>query len=112
MISETKQKLSEIIKSFKDEFAKAIDNARISNPNIRVLNTSPGIFTMKASALSSASWDPEYYDYNAQFDILLDKLNKQSIDAFSNTLDKLVETGKVDGTRFHPDVIKKIQEIR
>ena len=110
MISEVKTRLSEIIKSFKDEFAKAIDNARIDNPNINMLSS--GIFTMKASALSSASWSPEYYDYNAQFDILLDKLNKQSIDAFSNTLDKLVETGKVDGIRFHPDVIAKIEEIR
>ena len=111
MIIETKTKLNELIQQFKDELAARISAERISNPDIKVVSDKPRAFTMKASALTVDSLDPFYYDYDAQFDYLLDKLEKQSIDAFINAVTKLVGTGKIDGRRFAPAVIEKIKTL-
>lgn len=108
MIKQTKQKLNDLILAFKAEVAENINAVRVNNPDINVISNAPRVFTISSRNVSDVL-DPMYYDYDAQFDYLLDKLNKQSVDSFCNTITKLVDTGKLDGRRFHPVVIEKIK---
>ena len=108
MVHETKKQLSEIILAFKKQLADVVDSRRISNPDIK---KSGNTFTMKASNLSLVSWDPFYYDFDAQFDYILKKLDKQSVDTFCNTLDTIVKTGSCDGRKFHPDVVASLSNL-
>lgn len=100
----------EVLQQLKQETAEAINEIRIDNPDAKPLGA--GCFIVKTSSLSSdLVLSPLYHDFNAQFDILIDKLNKQSLDAFVRAIQELCKTGKVDGRRFHPTVIQKVSVL-
>lgn len=105
-LNNTVKKLTEIIKQMKAETAESINGLRKQNPNITMSN-SPRTFTMNSAFLSGdCILDPFYYDWDAQYDAILAKLEKSSLDTFVKKVAELVKTGRLDGRRYHPEVTK------
>lgn len=106
-LNHTVKSLTEIIKQMKAETAESVNGLRKQNPNITVASNSPRIFTMNSAFLSGdCILDPFYYDWDAQYDAILAKLEKSSLDTFVKKITELVKTGRLDGRRYHPGVTK------
>lgn len=111
-ITTTLEELEVKIAECRQKALLLIQDSKRPNPKINVLCNKPRMFTISSRDLSSdLVLSPEFYDYEWQFDFLICKLEKQNLDTFRNTLLKIVETGKCDGNRFHPDVIKLLKEM-
>lgn len=103
--------LTALIKKMKAEAAESVVSLRQHNPNINVSN-SPRTFTMNSMFLSGdCILDPFYYDWDAQYDAILEKLEKSSMDSFVKGITELVKTGKLDGRRYHPEVTKRLSVL-
>lgn len=104
--------LTAIIKKMKAETDNAVNSLREQNPNITPVSNNPRTFTMNSSFLSGdCILDPFYYDWNAQYDAILAKLEKSSVDSFVKGITELVKTGKLDGRRYHPEVTKRLSVL-
>ncbi len=104
--------LTAIIKKMKAEAADAVEGLREQNPNITPIGNGPRTFTMNSMFLSGdCILDPFYYDWDAQYDAILAKLEKSSIDSFVKGITELVKTGKLDGRRYHPEVTKRLSTL-
>jgi hypothetical protein len=101
--------LTAIINKMKAETANAVNSLCEQNPNITPVSNNPRTFTMNAAFLSGdCILDPFYYDWDAQYDAILAKLEKSSVDSFVKGITELVKTGKLDGRRYHPEVTKRL----
>lgn len=112
-MGELKSKVSNIreaLKTLQKEAVDSIENIREDNPEINKISDSPKVFTVKASQLCG-SWSPEFYDFSQQYDFIIKLANKQSVSVFLNSLEKIVNTGRYDYMRFHPQVIEKIKTL-
>lgn len=110
-ILKTLSDIEEVILKCKGEAIEIIEKAKSQNPKINPIG-SGRCFTVKFSDLSEdLVLSPKYYDFLWQYDALIEKLHKQSLSAFKNTMQTLIETGKLDSQRFHPDVIDKIKNL-
>lgn len=108
-LNHTVKSLTEIIKQMKAETATSIESLREHNPNITIVGNGLRTFTMNSSFLSGdCILDPFYYDWDAQYDAILAKLEKSSLDTFVKGITELVKTGKLDGRRYHPEVTKRL----
>ena len=108
-LNHTVKKLTEIIEQMKAETAESVNGLRKQNPHITVIGDNPRTFTMNSAFLSGdCILDPFYYDWNAQYDAILVKLKKSSLDTFVKKVIELVKTGKLDSRRYHPEVIKRL----
>lgn len=104
--------LTAIIKKMKAEAAESVEGLREQNPNINVVDNGPRTFTMNSAFLSgNCILDPFYYDWDAQYDAILAKLEKSSIDGFVKGITELVKTGRLDGRRYHPEVTKRLSVL-
>lgn len=111
-LNHTVKSLTEIIKQMKAETATSIESLREHNPNITPVGNGLRTFTMNSLLLSGdCILDPFYYDWDAQYDAILAKLEKSSLDTFVKGITELVRTGKLDGRRFHPEVTKKLTTL-
>lgn len=109
-ITTTISEVENIISEYKQKAIDLIESRKSQNPALRPLGNT--LFTMNYSDLSSdLVLSPHYYDFVWQYDALIAKLRKQGLETFKNTITKLIETGKLDGQRFHPDVIKVLKEL-
>ena len=109
-ITETLADLEKIILEYKQKAVELVESRKSQNPALKPLGTN--CFTIKFSELSQDRvLSPQYYDFIWQYDAVIEKLRKQSITAFKNTLVSIIDTGKLDGRRFHPDVIKNLKEL-
>lgn len=102
-----------IIRQAKADVAASIESNRIQNPDIQLMPGEPKCFVVRANAVMDGNCvlDPFYYDFDAQFDAILEKLNKQSLDTLINTLRKVVQTKMLDGRRMHPKVIDALRPL-
>jgi len=102
-----------IIRQAKADVAASIETNRIQNPDIQMMPGEPKCFVVRANAVMDGNCvlDPFYYDFDAQFDAILEKLNKQSLDVLINTLHKVVQTKMLNGRRMHPKVIEVIRPL-
>lgn len=108
-LNNTVKSLTEIIKQMKAETATSIESLRAQNPNITIVGNGPRTFTMNSSFLSGdCILDPFYYDWDSQYDAILAKLEKSSLDTFVRGITELVKTGRLDGRRYHPEVTKRL----
>lgn len=108
-LNKTVKSLTEIIRQMKAETAKPIEALREHNPNITPVGNGPRTFTMNSAFLSGdCILDPFYYDWDAQYDAILAKLEKSSLDVFVKGITELVKTGRLDGRRYHPEVTKRL----
>lgn len=106
---ETVQGLTEIIQRIKTKIANAIEELRQQNPNITSVANTPRVFSMSSAFVSdNCVLDPFYYDWDAQYDAILEKLKKSTLVVFVKSLNELVNTGKLDGRRYHPEVTKRM----
>lgn len=105
--------LNDILLQMKAELAESVRELRAPNSDITpVGNGNIRVFTMQASMLSGGCvLSPFYYDYDAQYDAVLEKLHSQRLDVFANTLEGIMRTGKLDGQRMHPEVIKRLSTL-
>lgn len=111
-LKNTVASLTEIINRMKAETAVVIQGLKESNPDISVIRDNPRTFTASSSVLTrDLVLDPFYYDWNAQYDAILEKLNKQSLDAFIKTVSEACKTRRLDGRRLHPEVTKKLATL-
>ena len=108
MLKDLIKKISDYELSHKEKIAEEIRGLRTQNPDIQ--SVSNNAYILKGG-LSSLSFDPLYYNFEWQWQFLLKKLEQQSITQFANSIEELVQTGKIDGRRFHPEVIDKIKSI-
>lgn len=111
-LNKTVKSLTEIINQMKAETAESIKGLRQQNPNITHVGNGPRTFTMNSAFLSGdCILDPFYYDWDAQYDAILAKLEKSSLDVFVKGITELVKTGKLDGRRYHPEVTKRLSTL-
>lgn len=111
-LKHTVASLTEIVKRMKAETAEVIQDIKEPNPDISVINEKPHIFTVSSNALTrDMVLDAFYYDWEAQYDAILAKLNKQSLDTFIRTVSEACKTGRLDGRRLHPEVTKKLATL-
>ena len=104
--------LTALITKMKAEAAESVESLRQQNPNINVVSNSHRTFTMNSAFLSGdCILDPFYYDWDAQYDAILVKLEKSSLDVFVKGITELVKTGKLDGRRYHPEVTKRLSVL-
>lgn len=111
LITGTLEEVEKLIAECKEKALNIIADSKQENPKINVICNSPRIFTMKSKDLSSESWSPRYYDYGWQFDNLIKTLRSKGLDSFKKTIQMVLDTGKLDGEKYHPDVLKVLQEI-
>ena len=81
-ISKIQKDVLEYENSKKEQIILVLNEIRFSNKNIKVLNESPRIFTVSSSQLFSErgiNLSPEYYDYDAQFDAIIDGIRSRSL---------------------------------
>lgn len=108
-LKNTVASLTEIINRMKAETTEVIQGIKEPNHDISVISDTPRIFTVSSNTLTrDLVLDPFYYDWEAQYDAILTKLNKQSLDTFIRTVSDACKTGRLDGRRLHPEVIKKL----
>jgi hypothetical protein len=111
-LNTTVKSLTAIINQMKQETAEVIGSLREQNPNITTVNSNPHVFTMSSASLSKdCVLDPFYYNWEAQYDAILAKLNKQSLDTFAKTVSDICKTQRLDGRRLHPEVIARISTL-
>lgn len=109
-ITMTLAELEEIILQYKQKAIDLIDSRRSQNPSLKPIGST--CFTIKLSDLSDdLVLQPQYYDFLWQYDALIDKLRKQTLSTFRNTINSVIDTGKLDGKRFHPEVIAVLKEL-
>ena len=109
-ITKTLAVVEKIILEYKQKALDLVESRKSQNPALKPLGHN--CFTIRFSDLSAdLVLSPQYYDFMWQYDALIEKLHKQSLETFKNTIQKVIETGKLDGQRFHPDVIEVLKEI-
>lgn len=109
-ITDTLADLEKIILEYKQKAIDLVEGRKSQNPALKPLGAN--CFTIKFSDLSQDSvLSPQYYDFVWQYDAIIEKLRKQTISTFKNTLIEVIQTGKLDGRRFHPDVIAVLKEL-
>lgn len=95
---------------FREQVVSEICATASPNPNATPLGN--GCFSVKASLLGSALiLDPFYYDYMAQYKLVEEKAQTQTPETFLNTLNRIIETGKLGDNRFNPEVIESLKKI-
>ena len=118
-ISKIQKDVLEYENSKKEQIILVLNEIRFSNKNIKVLNESPRIFTVSSSQLFSErgiNLSPEYYDYDAQFDAIIDGIRSRSLKDSISFLEKVIEEKRFTFKNahgkfvFHDDVINKLRE--
>ena len=118
-ISKIQKDVLEYENSKKEQIISVLNEIRFSNKNIKVLNESPRIFTVSSSQLFSErgiNLSPEYYDYDAQFDAIIEGIRSRSLKDSISFLEKVIEEKRFTFKNahgkfvFHDDVINKLRE--
>lgn len=118
-ISKIQKDVLEYENSKKEQIISVLNEIRFSNKSIKILNESPRIFTISSSQLFSErgiNLSPEYYDYDAQFDAIIDGIRSRSLKDSISFLEKVIEEKRFTFKNahgkfvFHDDVIKKLKE--
>lgn len=105
-ITESVGRLSSFEEELKAELRKQICGL------IEEVPKKPRCFTVRVKDLSpDRVLCPSYYDSAYQFKIVLEKLEKQNLYTFLNTIKNVISTGKLDGERVHPSTIQKLESI-
>lgn len=103
----------------KEQIISVLNEIRFSNKNIKVISESPRIFTVNSSQLFSErgiNLSPEYYDYDAQFDAIIEGIRSRSLKDSITFLEKIIEEKRFTFKNahgkfvFHDDVIDKLRE--
>lgn len=111
-LKNTVASLTEIINRMKAETAAVIQGLKEPNPDISVISDKPRIFIASSSVLTrDLVLDPFYYDWEAQYDAILVKLNKQGLDTFVKTVSESCKTSRLDGRRLHPAVVSRLKTL-
>lgn len=118
-ISKIQKDVLEYENSKKEQIISVLNEIRFSNKNVKVLNESPRIFTVNSSYLFSErgiNLSPEYYDYDAQFDAIIEGIRSRSLKDSISFLEKVIEEKRFTFKNahgkfvFHDDVINKLRE--
>lgn len=118
-ISKIQNEVLEYENSKKEQIISVLNEIRFSNKNIKVLNESPRIFTVSSSQLFSErgiNLSPEYFDYDAQFDAIIEGIRSRSLRDSITFLEKVIEEKRYTFKNyhgkfiFHDDVINKLRE--
>lgn len=118
-ISKIQKDVLEYENSKKEQIISVLNEIRFSNKNVKVLNESPRIFTVNSSYLFSErgiNLSPEYYDYDAQFDAIIEGIRSRSLKDSISFLEKVIEEKRFTFKNahgkfvFHDDVINKLKE--
>ena len=78
----------------KEEIINALNDIRFTNNGVKVISESPKIFTLSASSLfldKRFILSPEYHDFDAQFDAIIDGIRSRSLENAIKFLNKIIE---------------------
>lgn len=112
-LTEVIAEIEDVINEYKQKAVNVIAEQKRQNPALKPLGENSVCFTIKFSDLSPDSvLSPHFYDWEWQFDAVIKKMKSHtSLQALKNTVEKIVETGKLDGQRFHPEVIEVLRSV-
>ena len=109
-LSQTMQEVEKMLEDAKREALSTIEASEKQNPKINKIGKC--IFSIKLSNLSEdLVLSPHYYDFKWQFDLIIKNLKRKSIESFVPFLKLVVEKGKCNGERLHPDVLKILSDL-
>jgi hypothetical protein len=85
------------------------------NDKITILSEHPKCFTVKFSDVIGKPFNAEYYDFKAQYKILVELLKNTTTENFENCINNAIETGKVRHNNvtynLNPEVVKYLKSI-
>ncbi len=84
------------------------------NKNITPLNNN--CFVMSVKHFSLSNWSPEYYDFNNQYQKIIEIIENSELLTIEKKLDGILKDGKIKINNsytyhFHPDVIDYLKRI-
>lgn len=83
------------------------------NPKIKRIGGEGKAFTVNFEDLGD-NWSPFYHDYKAQYQELIDVINKKPVEQVIKIFDEVIKTGymkKAPGMKFNPVVRKYLKEM-
>lgn len=93
------ERLKVIKQKLSDEIVKAIRGTK-ENGFVKKISTNPTIFTINSKNLSSASWDPSYYNNSALAEVLVNKIEgMDDIDKIIELLKSIVDSKQFEDVR-------------
>ena len=109
-LTQTLEEVQRLLDEAKEKALNTVKEAKHQNPKLKPLGSN--CFTIKLSDLSEdLILSPQYYDFNWQFHLLINKLKSKGVEYFIPFVEKVVKDKKCDGYRLHPEVIKSLEEI-
>jgi AAA15 family ATPase/GTPase len=109
-LTKTLEEIEQIIQQYKEKALSLVESRREQNPSLKPIGSN--CYTIRLSELSEdLVLSPQYYDFLWQYDALLKKLREQSLESFKKTIETVIQTGKLNGQRFHPDVIAVLKGL-
>ena len=109
-LTQTLDEVQKLLDQAKEKAISVVRNAKHQNPALNRVGSC--CYTIKVSDLSEdLILSPQYYDFEWQFDLLLNKLQQKGVEYFVPFVKKVVAEKKCDGYRLHPEVVRSLEEI-
>ena len=109
-LTQTMEEVKLLLDRAKEKALNTVKQQKHQNPALTPIGER--CFTLKLSDLSKdLILSPQYYDFNWQYDLLINKLTTKGVEYFVSFIEKVVKEQKCDGYRLHPEVIKSLEEI-
>ena len=112
-ISQVIAEIENVIAEYRQKAVDIVESQRQQNPALKPLGDGKTCYTIKLSDLSSDRvLSPQFYNWEWQFDAIIKKMKAQtSLTTLRNVLERVVETGKLDGDRLHPEVLNVLKGV-
>ena len=109
-LTQTMEEVQMLLNQAKEKALNVINSKKQQNPALNRIGSH--CYTLKLSDLSEdLILSPQYYDFEWQYDLLMNKLQMKGVEYFIPFVTKVVAEKKCDGYRLHPEVIKSLEEI-
>lgn len=112
-ISQVIAEIENVIAEYRQKAVDIVEQQRQQNPSLNPIGDGSVCYTIKFSDLSPDKvLSPQFYNWEWQFDSIIKKMKAQtSLTTLRNVLERIVETGKLDGDRLHPEVIDVLKRV-
>ena len=112
-ISQVIAEIENVIAEYRQKAVDIVEQQRRQNPALKPIGDGSVCYTLKFSDLSADRvLSPLFYNWEWQFDGIIKKMKAQtSLTTLRNVLERMVETGKLDGDRLHPEVLNVLKGV-
>lgn len=87
------------------------------NPDIKRISKEPRVFIINSSVIFNKNMrlDPEYYDWDYQYSMLIRKVNETNYESLVDTIKSIIKRKStiIDNKKvlFHPEVINQLKTV-